>query len=401
MRPRPRSVPEPVLRDLAERAAAAGLSRRAFLGLLGAAGGATALSACTDSSIGGRKGYLRWGNWPLYLDLDSDTNTYPTLEDFQEETGIKVTYMEDVEDVDMFFGKVRGRLANGQDIGYDLVTLDEVMAERWVRQGYTQEFDRAAMPNTENLIDSLAHPDYDVDRTHTMPWQAGLTGIAWRKDKIPGGLKSLSDLWNPEYHGRVELLSEFANTMGLVLWDQGVDPSGEWGDDEYGTALETVKQHLDSGQIRAIKGQSYKEDLISGDAWAVVAYSGDIFQINAEQKKSPDGPDLFGFAVPEAGGMIFADDLMVPSTSSQVVDAQKLIDFYYDPEVAATVAAYVNYITPVKGAQEKMETIDPELADAPLIFPSDEMLAKCPLVRGFSADEYTRYAEQFIALGGA
>jgi len=382
-----------VLRDLAERAAAAGLSRRSFLGLLGVAGGAAALSGCAGGS-GGRAGYLRWGNWPLYLDTDG--TRYPTLDRFQEETGIKVSYLEDVEDCDMFFGKVRGRLANGQDIGYDLVTLTDWMAERWVRQGYTQTLDRAAMPNTKNLLESLENPDYDPGRTRTMPWQAGFSGIAWRKDKVPAGLKEVDDLWRPELAGKVSLLSEFTSTVALVLWTQGVDPSGEWGDDEWGNALDLLKGHLDSGHIRTIKGQSYKEDLLSGDAWAVIAYSGDIAQLNEDA-----GEELFEFAVPEAGGVIWADHFMVPSTSEQVADAQKLIDFYYDPEVAAEVAAYVNYITPVQGAREAMEKIDPELVDDPMIFPTEELLAKAPLVRGFTADEYTRYTEQFLALGGA
>jgi len=385
-----------VLRDLAERAAAAGLSRRSFLGLMGVVGGAAALSACSGAGAD-RSGYLRWGNWPLYLDMsDDDVNTYPSLLRFQEESGIKVSYMEDIEDNASFFGKVRGRLANGQDIGYDLVTLSDPMVARWVGQGYAQTLDRAAMPNTKNLLASLENPDYDPGRTRSMPWQTGLSGIAWRKDRVPRGLKSLDDLWDPDLAGKVEVLSEFQDTISMVMWSQGVDPSSDWGDDEFEAALEVVREHLESGQIRTIKGQSYKEDLLSGDAWAVMAYSGDIFQLNQDA-----GEELFEFVVPEAGGIMWGDHFMVPSTSDRLTCAQKLIDFYYDPEVAATVAAWVNYITPVEGAREAMEKIDPELVDDPLIFPTDEMLAKTPLVRGFTADEYTRYTERFLTLGGA
>jgi len=383
-----------VLRDLAERAAAAGLSRRSFLGLLGAAGGAAALAACGKGST---TADIRWGNWPLYLDVDDAGNTHPTLDRFVDTSGLSVDYMEDVEDCDDFFAKVRGRLAKGRDIGYDVVTLTDWMAERWVRQGYTQKMDRAAMPNTKNLMKSLASADYDKDRSHTVPWQAGLSGIAWRWDKVPGGLKDFNDLWDPKYKGHVEVLTEFTSTLALALWANGVDPSSEWGDDEFSTALEDIAKQRRSGQIRSLKGNSIMEDMVTGDAWVTVAYSGDIFQKNQEEKKNPKDPDLLGFAVPESGGVIWADHFMVPKASTALENVQKLIDFYYDPVVAAEVAAYVNYITPVVGAREAMEKVAPELVDDPLIFPDEEILAKCPLVRGFSADEYVDYTDRFLA----
>ena len=390
---RSRPIPEPVLRDLAERAAAAGLSRRSFLGLLGAAGGAAALTACGNDAASAD---IRWGNWPLYLDVDDAGNTHPTLDRFVEASGLTVDYLEDVEDCDQFFAKVQKLLAKGKDIGYDVVTLTDWMVERWVRSGYTQKLDRAVMPNTKNIMESLASAEYDEDRSHSVPWQAGLTGIAWRWDKVPGGIKEFNDLWDPKYKGKVEVLTEFTNTLGLALWANGVNPSSLWGDDEFSKALEDVAKQRRSGQIRTVRGNSYAEDLISGDAWVAVAYSGDIFQKNQEEKKNPDDPDLLGFAVPESGGVIWADHFMVPTPSKKREEVQKLINFYYDPVVAAEVAAYVNYITPVVGAQEAMEKVAPELVEDPLVFPDDKTLDMCPLVRGFSSDEYQDYTERFL-----
>ncbi|MCL2466282.1 MAG: spermidine/putrescine ABC transporter substrate-binding protein [Micrococcales bacterium] len=372
------------------------MSRRAFLGLVGAAICAGALSAC-DTYFGGAKaGQLRWGNWPLYLDTDDAGTTHPTLERFTAESGIPVRYLEDIEDNDQFNGKVRARLDAGQDIGYDLVTLSDWMAQPWVRQGFAQRLDRSAMPNTSNLMPNLAKADYDPGRTLTMPWQAGLSGIAWRWDKVPGGLQELDDLWKPQYKGRVEVLTEFTSTLALALWATGVDPSTAWGDDEFETALEVIVTQRHCGQISMVRGNSIVEDLVNGDAWAIVSYSGDIYQKNQEAKDHPDDPDLFGFAVPGSGGVIWADHFIVPTSSTEVENAQKLIDFYYDPQVAAEVAASVNYITPVVGAREEMEQFAPHLVDHPLIFPDAETLDKCPLVRGFSAEEYTRYTKRFL-----
>lgn len=400
-------TPDPVLRELAARAASAGLSRRSFLGLLGAAGSAATLAACgtggpsakpsgSAGGLGGKAGTVRWANWTLYIDLAADNVTSPTLEAFRKKSGLKVQYMEDVEDNDSFYGKVKGQLANGQDIGYDLVTLTDWMAARWVRQGYTQQLDRAAMPNSANILPNLANVDYDPGRTHSLTWQSGFGGLAWAKSAAPAGLKAVSDLWKPEFKGRVEVLSEMRDTIGLIMFDQGVDPSSsKWGDTEFENALDVLKKQIASGQIRSVKGNSYKEDLVSGDAVAVIGWSGDIQQLNTENNGK------FDFAIPDAGGTLWSDNLMVPSTSGQLVDVQKLIDYYYDPTVAATVAAYVNYITPVQGAQQAMEKVDPTLVDNELIFPTAATLAKVAMFRTLTTAEEDKYNSQFLTVIGA
>jgi spermidine/putrescine transport system substrate-binding protein len=395
-----RRLPAPVIAQLADRAAAAGMSRRAFLGVLGAVGGTAALAACgtggtSGGGAGGKAGSLRWANWTLYLDV-ADDGSYPTLEQFQKSSGISVSYLEDIEDNDTFYGKVKGQLANGQDIGYDIVTLTDWMAGRWVRQGYAQELDRDAMPNTANMLPGLVDVDYDPGRTHSLTWQSGFGGLAWSKAAVPGGLATIDDLWKPEFKGRVEVLSEMRDTIGLFMLSQGVDPAATtWGDDEFYNALDLLKKQIASGQIRSVKGNSYKEDLISGDAVAVIGWSGDIQQLNFEND------DQFEFALPESGGHLWSDNLMVPSTSGQVADAQKLFDFYYDPVVAATVAAYVNYITPVAGAQEAMKDIDPTLVDNELIFPSEETMANVAMWRTLTPDEDEKYSSAFLEAIGA
>jgi len=404
---RPPLPEDPAVRALvaqARRAATARqMSRRSFLtGVLGAAGAAGVLAACGTggggggaTSGGGGGGALRWANWTLYLDQSDDGQSYPTLEAFIEKAGIDVSYAEDIDDNDTFFGKVRGQLEAGQDIGYDLVTLTDWMAARWIRAGYTQELDRAAMPNTANLLPELANVDYDPGRTQSLTWQSGFAGLAWDKEKVPNGLHAVSDLWSPDLKGRVEVLSEMRDTLGLIMWDQGVDPSGAWGDVEFTAALDALTAQISSGQIRQVRGNSYAQDLVSGDALAVIAWSGDIQALNLEND------DRFAFAIPDAGGTLWSDNFMVPAPSSRLADAQKLIDYYYDPAVAAQVAAWVNYITPVQGAQEAMADIDPSLVDNELIFPSAETLAKVAVFRTLEPDEDESYGSRFLEAIGA
>jgi spermidine/putrescine transport system substrate-binding protein len=336
---------------------------------------------------------LRWGSWTLYLDQDAD-GAYPTLERFQRESGIPVRYMEDLVTNDQFYGKVKNHLATGRDIGYDVVILTDWEAARWQRQGYTAPLDRTAMPNTTNLLPHLETVDYDPGRTCSMPWQGGYMVLAWNKQLVPAGMRSVDDLWDPRYAGRVQLCAELRETLGTLMLSQGVDPAGDWGEAEITDALDLVTQHLRSGQIRSITGNDYVQDLRTGDAAAVLGYSGDIAQLNFETD------DAFGHTIPESGAITWTDNFVVPHTTTRTTDVQRLIDFYYDPHTAAEVAAWVNYITPVAGARQAMEELAPELVDNPLIFPDEDTLSQLVFFRTLTPDEETTYKARFLDTTG-
>ncbi|WP_407342347.1 spermidine/putrescine ABC transporter substrate-binding protein [Pengzhenrongella phosphoraccumulans] len=404
---------DPLIRALVQQARQSqrgAVSRRSVLaGAAGVAGVGALLAACgTGGTAGSAKASgapgkdvsatdknVFWANWTLYLDYDDATQSYPSLDSFQEKTGITAHYVEDIDDNDTYFGKIQGQLANGQDIGQDIVTFTDWMAGRMIRLGYTQELAAANIPNAANLRASLQNVDFDPGRKHSLTWQTGFGGVAWSKEKIPAGMKSVSDLWNPEYKGRIEVLSEMRDTVGLIMLEQGVDIAGAWGDDEFYAALAVLTEHIASGQIRQVKGNSYKEDLISGDAVAVIGWSGDITQINFEND------DRWSFALPDAGGTLWSDNLMIPIGATHKANAEALMNYYYDPAVAAQVAAYVNYICPVEGAQAAMADIDPTLVDNPLIFPDDATLAKSFVFRSLTPAEETKYNGDFLTAVGA
>ncbi len=398
---------DPMIRALVQAQRRA-VSRRTLLASgAGMAGVGALLAACgtggTPAASPGASGtedlsdtekLVRWANWTLYLDYDDETQSYPTLERFTQETGIEVTYAEDVDDNDTYFGKVQGQLANGQDIGQDIITLTDWMAARVIRLGYTRALDKANIPNASNLLPALQDVSFDPGRANSLTWQSGFAGIAWNKEAVPGGLRTVSDLWDPALKGRVEVLSEMRDTVGLLMMEGGTSVEGDWGDDEFFTALDVLEAQIASGQIRQVKGNSYAEDLVSGDALAVICWSGDITMLNFENG------DKWEFMLPEAGGTLWSDNLMIPVGSPHQKNAETLINYYYDPVVAAEVAAYVNYISPVVGAREAMEQFDPSLVDNQLIFPSDETLARAHVFRALTAEEETRYSDAFQTVIG-
>jgi spermidine/putrescine transport system substrate-binding protein len=143
--------------------------------------------------------------------------------------------------------------------------------------------------------------------------------------------------------------------------------------------MDEVSKRVDDGNIRRIKGNAYLEDLKSGNAIAGIVWSGDLFVLRSETKD-----ENWEFVIPESGGTLWSDNLMVPITSTHRRNAETLMNYYYDPAVAAQVAAWVNYVCPVEGAQAEMEKIDPELAKSPFIFPSEDYI-KQHNVQGFRA----------------
>ena len=414
MSKRPTSAISPEAREvlrLQRALSQAGLSRRQLLGGAGALGIGAFLAACGTGGGSASSGsadvrptaagdksdaekVVNWANWTLYLDYDDSTKTYPSLEAFQKQTGIKATYAEDIEDNDSYYGKIQGQLKNGQDIGKDIITLTDWMAARIIRQGYVQKLDGANMPNVKkNLLPALQDVDFDKGRSYSVTWQSGFTGLAWNKAALKEAtgkdkLETVADLWDPQLKGRVEVLSEMRDTMQLIMLDAGVK-TDTFSKDDFANAVDVLTKQLSNGQIRQVKGNSYKEDLISGDAIAVMGWSGDITQLNAENG------DKWQFAIPTKGGALWSDNLMVPIGSPHRKNAEILINYYYQPEVAAQVAEYVNYVCPVVGAKEILAAKDPELAKNTSIFPDEALLKNVHVFRSLTPEEETDFTSQF------
>ena len=398
-----RNLPEdPIIRELVQHARAAQLSRRALLG--GAVGGAVALSlaACAPGEqalvaaedISATDPTVNWANWPLYLDED-DNGNYPTLEAFTAASGIAANYLVEVDDNNSYFAKVKDQLALGQDIGADTVCLTEWMVSRWIRRGWTQAFNLDNIPNHANVVAELLNPDFDPGRQSSLPWQGGFAGLVYNTDLVSTPVLSVADLWRDELKGRVVVLSEMRDTLGVIMLSQGVDITN-FTADEFNAAITEVEMRVADGYIRNIKGNSYSEDLVSEDALAGIVWSGDITVLNLEA-----GYEKWKFVLPDSGATFWNDTFIIPIGSPRKTNAEKLINWYYDPAIAAQVAAWVNYVTPVQGAYEEAIKIDPALAENQLIFPNDETLSKVHIFRSLSDAEENEFqaAFQSIILG--
>ncbi len=309
-------------------------------------------------------GNMTISNWPFYIDNK-------TVADFEKKTGVSVKYIEDVNDNSEFFAKMQPLLSDGQSGNRSMMVVTDWMAKKMYDLGYLQDMDQDAIaPAKANMRTDpgLQHPDFDPDRAFSMPWQSGMTGLVVNT-KLAPDVKSINDLFDPQYKGKVEMLTELRDTVPLVMKADGVDPADattqDWLD-----AIDKIKEAAASGQIRRFTGNDYTRDMASGDAVAVIGWSGDAVQLQA------DNPDI-QFVMPTEGCMLWSDNMVIPVGAPNSTAAYDWINYVYEPENQAQITAYNNYVQPVDGVKEIFEKTDPALAKNPLIFPDEQFTANC------------------------
>ncbi|GLU47503.1 ABC transporter substrate-binding protein [Nocardiopsis ansamitocini] len=407
MRNTPRPSPA-LLRGLTQ----ARYSRRATLKLTGLSAAALALAGCgvqgqqqqpqdstdfwADKQSNGK---LRFANWPLYMDSDRTQLTR-----FTEATGVTVDYEESVQDNPSWFGQIQPILANGGDIGADLMVMTNGLElAKLIALGYLAPLDPAQLPNfAEYAGEIYKKTAYDPGNTFTVPYASGMTGIAYDPERTGRTLTSIADLWDPAFEGRVGMMADPQEIANFGLLYNGIDPADSTPDD-WRTAAESLKQQRDDKIVRAYYSQDYIQPLTNGDVWATMAWSGDIYQQNAAE-----GTNL-EFFIPEEGATLWTDNMMIPSTAKNPVDALMMMDFLYDPEVAASLAEYITFVPPVPDAQnvlrDKAGTLDgdeqaalEELAASPLVFPTDADYAKLHNYVSLPAGEEEEFTSIFLAI---
>jgi spermidine/putrescine transport system substrate-binding protein len=379
-------------RQLLERAAAGGavLSVPAFLAACG--GGGEKSSATTASKDRTLAKTLRFSNWTLYIDNEKG-NRRPTLDAFEKKTGVHVNYFEDINSNDEYFGKVRGPLSRGQSIQRDIIVMTD--NSRYpallIDKGWVEKLDHSAIPNLKNLVPALQHPGWDKNRDYSLPWQSGMTGIAWN-EKLTKPVRTVDQfLTDPALKGKVTLLDGMGDTLPLVLLANGDDPS-KITDDSFKRAMDKLKKAVDSGHVRQFTGNDYSGMLAKGDLHAAFAWSGDVVQLQLDNKH-------LKYDLPTTGGAIWTDNMLIPK-GGDVYTASVYMNYVYDPAVAAKIAAYVNYICPVAGAKEVLAKTDPELANNPLIFPPKSLLDRVHVMDAKALNNQD-YIKQWQTLVGA
>jgi spermidine/putrescine transport system substrate-binding protein len=407
--PDPAQLPPHILRGLTESR----ISRRRAMQLGGLSAVSLTLAACgvkgakktpNSSAVSSaaksfwdtqtKTGTLDFANWPLYIDVnDKNKNDHPSLTLFTKQTAIKVKYSEVIQENASFFGKIQPQLAAGQNIGYDIIVITNGTYLDKLRQlGYLQPLDQKLMTNFNANASSLVKdPSYDKGNTYTMAWQSGMTGIGYDPKRVGKTITSWQELLDPKLKGKVGMFADNQDLPNSALLAVGVNPEDSQ-EADWHTAADWLKKGRSN--VRKYYEQGYIDALSKGDIWASMAWSGDIFQANA------NGANL-KFVVPQEGAVLWTDNMCIPKGAKHPLDAMTYMDFVYDPKIAAMLAEYINYITPVPGAKAVIQqdaaaakgddkTYLEGLVTSPLIFPSSEDYSRLHRYRVLtSAEEKT------------
>ncbi len=345
-------------------------------------------------------GQVTFANWPLYIDLNGQD--HPSLDKFTQDTGIQVTYLENINDNAEFFGKIQPDLAAGHDTGYDVIVMTDWMIQDMIRLGYLEPLDHSLLPNFDNNAQTLyTNPWYDPGNQYSVPWQSGITGIAYNPKLTGRPITSINDLFDPAFAGRVGMFSEMRDSMSFALLSDGVKPQDATPADVQ-AAADKLLNAAQAGQFRAFYGNDYYDALASGDLAISMAWSGDISQMQLF-----DNPDI-QFVVPQEGGMLWVDNMAIPNNAAHPIDAQALMNFYYDTGNATMVTEYVGYFSPVMGVADQVKA-DAQAAKASgrpyrahtlqvisqTAFPDDAALANVYTYKVLSEDEERTWNDLF------
>ena len=320
-------------------------------------------------------------NWPLYIDKN-------TVSDFDKATGVHTNYIEDVNDNQEFFAKMQPLLSKGQSGGRSMIVVTDWMAQKMHDLGYVQNIDPAGIPNVEkNIRPDLKNASFDPGRKYSIPWQSGMTGLIVNT-KLAPNVHSINDLFDPQYKGKVEMLTELRDTVPLVMKADGIDPNKatqqQWLD-----TIDKLKSAVASGQIRRFTGNDYTRDMANGDVAAIIGWSGDAVQLQA------DNPAI-EFRMPTEGCILWSDNMEIPVGAPNPTAAEAFMNYVYDPKNQAQIAAYNSYVTPVDGVQQIFQSTNPDLVNDPLIFPTENFTKKCstqPNLTGQEEQTVTRAFE--------
>jgi spermidine/putrescine transport system substrate-binding protein len=385
------------------------ISRRDALRGAGLVGASAFLAACGVEGSGGgddtpqaagfwesqtKAGQLNFANWPLYMDQEKrgGKTVYPSLQEFTKETGIKVTYKEVINENDAFLGRINPSLQAGQDPGWDLIVItDGTPIGKLIRPNYLIELDHSKLPNfAKNAAPAVKNPSYDPGNKYTLAWQSGLVGLAYNPKLTKREITSIKDLSDPAFKGKITVFDDDETFAHMVLIGLGIDPLTST-EDDWKRAAEEMKKLRP--QIREfVDNAGMAEGLSSGNAWISQAYSGDIYQLN-----NSGSPDI-KYVNPTEGAIFWTDNMMIPKGAKHPLDAITYMDYVYRPEVAATLAEYIAYITPVPAAKEQLQAkaakasgedkayLD-DLVTNPLIFPSEADLANTKRYKALTVEE--------------
>ena len=317
-------------------------------------------------------------NWGEYIDET-------VVEQFEEETGIKVTYDHFETNEEMY------PVIEAGAVNYDVVCPSDYMIQKMAENDLLSELDFNNIPNLENIDPQFLEmsKSFDPENKYSVPYTWGTVGILYNtklleEKGLPVPTK-WADLWNPAYAGEILMQDSVRDAFMVALKSLGYSMNSV---DE--AELQTAKRLLIDQKplVQAYVIDQVRDKMIGGEAAIGVIYSGEILYIQ-DEVANQDLDYTLEYVIPEEGTNLWLDAWVIPTTAQNKENAEKWIDFLCRPDIALKNFEYITYATPNKAAKEML---DEELQNNKAVFPDTEQLTNCEVFQYLGDDADMMYS---------
>ncbi len=271
--------------------------------------------------------------------------------------------------------------------GYDVLFPSSYMVALLKRENLIQPLDHALIPNLSNIDSTYLNIVYDPKMEYSVPYAVSITGVAYLRNRVPNVRFSWDVFARKDLKGRMTMLDDMRETIGAALKFLGYSLN-TLNEQELQKARNVVLEW--KRNLAKFENEQYKTGIASEEFFVVHGYSGDIFQIMAEN------PNV-DFFVPEEGTSLAMDEMVITRTSKQVQLAHAFINFLLDPHNAAENIAVINYLCPNRAAYP---LLDESLRRHPVLFPPKNVLARCEVIEDLGENnvKYTKIWDEIKAM---
>jgi len=342
------------------------VTRRSFLAAASASAAMAALPGCSGQASSGKPfagQRLLIFNWSDYID--------PALiETFEDQTGARIVYDNYSSDAELETRLITG----GGD--YDLVVPSDRSMPALLSKNLLQPIDKSLLPNFKNIDPKFLAAPFDRENTYSVPYFWGTVAVGVRSDHVKNPPESFQSLFDEKNRDRITMLDDAEHCVAVALLHLSLSMNSVQDSD-----LAAAKELLEKQRplVQAYTSDSYKEKLISGNAWASLGWSGDLLQAATEE------PNV-RVVIPQKGTTIWLDSLALCKGARSAELAHQFINFLLEPNVAAQNAEFVHYATPNLAA---LALLPSEIRNNETIYPPEEVIKRC----GWLEDRGTEIAK--------
>lgn len=306
-------------------------------------------------------------NWEDYIDPE-------VLEDFTEETGIKVDYQRFTTNEDMWIKMTKGGTS------YDVVFPSDYMIERMIAQDLLLTIDHSKLPDYDNLYDWMQNPGYDENNTYSIPYMWGTVGVLYNIDMTGEEITSWKQLWDTKYVDQVCMMDSIRDTLGVTLKMLGY-PINTREQAHLQDAKAALIEQKQSGVLLAYGVDDIKDKLINGECAIGLVWSGDAVY-------AMDYNESLRYSVPEEGSNVWLDGMVIPKTSKNPDGAMQFIAYMMRPDIAARNSEYIGYSTPSEAA---MALMDESYQTLEAFNPPQEVIDRCEWFHDLPSEDLPYY----------